>query len=78
MEILKGTKCAGEVHQTDSRHVPGMQNSSAQCGRGEQQLWGGDRTTPRFGLKPIPVLTTDGCVDPGCEKGRTWINGVCR
>ena len=27
-----------------------MQNSSAQCGRGEQQLWGGGRTTPRFGL----------------------------
>ena len=32
-----------------------MQNSSAQCGRGEQQLWGGGRTTPRLGLKPIPV-----------------------
>ena len=32
-----------------------MQNSSAQYGRGEQQLWGGSRTTPRLGLKPIPV-----------------------
>ena len=51
---------------------------SAQCGRGEQHLWGGGRTTPRFGLKPIPVLTPDGCVDTGCEKGRTWINDVCR
>ena len=29
--------------------------TSAQCGRGEQQLWGGGRTTPRLGLKPIPV-----------------------
>ena len=48
-----------------------MQNSSAQCGRGEQQLWGGGRTTPRLGLKPIPVPTPDGGVDRGCEKGRT-------
>ena len=39
---------------------------------------GGGRTTPRFILKPIPVLTPDGCVDTGCEKGRTWINDVCR
>ena len=45
-------------------------------GRGEQQLWGGGRTTPRLGLKPIPVPTPDGCVDRGCEKGRTWINDV--
>ena len=37
-----------------------MQNSSAQSGRGEQQLWGGGRTTPRLGLKPIPVPTPDG------------------
>ena len=36
--------------------------------RSEQQLWGGGRTTPRFGLKPIPVFTPDGCVDTGCEK----------
>ena len=59
-----------------SRHVPGMQNSSAQCGRG--QLWGGGRTTPRLCLKPISVPTHDGCVDRGCEKGRTWINDVRR
>ena len=39
---------------------------------------GGGRTTPRFGLKPIPVLTPDGRVDTGCEKGRTWINDVYR
>ena len=74
MEMLKGTKCAGKVHYTSLRHVPGMQNNSAQCGRGEQQLWGGGRTTPMFGLKPIPVPTPDGCVDRGCEKERTWIN----
>ena len=41
----------------------GMQNSSAHCGRGEQQLWGGGRTTRRLALKPIPVPTPDGCVD---------------
>ena len=34
-----------------------MQNSSARCGRGEQQLWSGGRTAPRLGLKPIPVPT---------------------
>ena len=58
----------------------GMQNSSAQCGWGEQQLRGGSRTTPRLGLKPISVPTPDGCVDRGCEKGRrpTWINDVRR
>ena len=39
MEMLKETKCAGKVHWNSSRHVPGMQNSSALCGRGEQQLW---------------------------------------
>ena len=27
-------------------------------------------------VKPVP--TQDGCVDRGCEKGRTWINDVCR
>ena len=78
MEILKGTKCSGKVHYASSRHVLGMQNSSAQCGRGEQQLWCGGRTTPGFGLKPISVLTPDGCVDRGCAKGRTWINDVGR
>ena len=26
----------------------------------------------------LAVLTPDGCVDTGCEKGRTWINDVCR
>ena len=56
----------------------GCKNSSAQCGWGEQHVRGGGRTTPRFGLKPIPVLTPNGCVDRGCEKGRTWINDVCR
>ena len=40
MKIIKGAKCAGEVHQARSRHAPGMQNSSAQCGRVEQELWG--------------------------------------
>ena len=68
MEMVKGTKCAGKVHQTSSRHVPGMQNSSAQSGRGKQQLLGAGRTTPRLGLKPIPVHTPDGCVDRGCRK----------
>ena len=63
---------------TSSIHISGMQNSSAQCGRGEQQLWGGGRTTPRLGLKPVPVTTPDGCVDRGCAKGRTWINDVRR
>ena len=48
----------------------GMQNSSAQCGRGEQQLWGGGRATPRLGIKPIPVPTHYRCVD----KLGTWIN----
>ena len=57
-----------------------MSNSSAQCGRGEQQLWGGGRTAPtsRLGLQPIHVPTPDGCVDIGCEKGRNWINDVHR
>ena len=59
MEMLNGTKCAGKVHETSSRHVPGMQNSSAQCGRGEQQLWGGGRTTPRLGLLLMDMLTED-------------------
>ena len=40
-----------------------MQNSSAQCGRGEQQLWGEGRSTPRFGLYMflllMDVLTED-------------------
>ena len=45
-----------------------MQNSSAQCGRGEQQLLGVGHTTPRLGLKSIPVLTPDVCVDRECEK----------
>ena len=45
---------------------------------GEQQLWGGSRTTPGLGLKSIYVPTPDGCVDRGCEKGRTWINDVRR
>ena len=40
--------------------VPGVQNSSAQCGRGDEQLWGGGRTTPIPGLKPIHVPTPDG------------------
>ena len=43
-----------------------------------QQLWGGGRTAPRLGLKSIPVPTPDGCVNGGCEKGRTWINDVRR
>ena len=34
----------------------GCKKSSAQCGQGEQQLWGGGRTTPRLGLKPIMFL----------------------
>ena len=79
MEILKRTKCAGKVHYASSRYVLGMQNSSAQCGRGEQHaalVWRSDYTRVR--LKPISVLTPDGCVDTGCEKGRTWINDVCR
>ena len=29
-------------------------------------------------LSPYPVPTPDGCVDRGCEKGRTWINDVRR
>ena len=53
-----------------------MQNSSAQCGRGEQQLWCGGRTSSRLVHKPIAVPTTDGCVDKGCEKERTWSNDV--
>ena len=43
-------------------NAPGVQNNSVQCGRGEQQLWGGGRTTPRLGLKPIHVPTPRGCV----------------
>ena len=65
-----------KVHQGNSRRVPGMQNSSAQCGRGEQHLWCGGRTSSRLVHKPIAVPTTDGCVDKGCEKERTWINDV--
>ena len=63
MEMLKGKRCAGEVCWASSRHVSGMQNSGALCSREEQQLWSGGLTTPRVGLKPIPVLTPDGCVD---------------
>ena len=58
MEMLKGTKCVGKVHQNSSRHVPGMQNSSAQCGRGEQQLWGGGPTS-EVGLHQGSALTPD-------------------
>ena len=29
-------------------------------------------------LSPLYVPTPDGCVDRGCEKGRTWINDVRR
>ena len=47
---------------------PGIQKSSAQCGRGEQQLWGGGRTTPTLGLQPIAVSTPGGCVDRGWMK----------
>ena len=40
-----------------------MQNSSAQCGRGEQHLWGGGRTIPAFSpylfLLLMDVLTED-------------------
>ena len=42
-----------------------MKNSSAQCGRGEQQLWCGGRTTPNAALSPylflflVDVLTED-------------------
>ena len=53
MDILKGAKRAGEVHQASSRHVPVTQNSSAQCGLGEQQLWGD------LFLLPMDVLTED-------------------
>ena len=38
--------------------TPGMQNSSARCGRGEQQLLGGGRTY-RFGLKHLFLLLMD-------------------
>ena len=65
-----------KVHEANSRHVPGMQNSSAQWGRGEQQLWCGGRTSSRLGHKPIAVPTPDGCVDKRCEKERTWIDDV--
>ena len=58
MEMLKGTKCAGKVHYNSSRHVPGKQNSSAQCGRGEQQLWGGGPTS-EVGLHQGPALSPD-------------------
>ena len=34
-EMLKGTKCAGKVRQANSRHVPEIQNSSAQRGWGK-------------------------------------------
>ena len=73
MEMLMGTKCAGRVHWANSGHVPGMQNSSTPCR--EQQEVGLHKAM--LYLKPIPVPTPDGCVDRGCEKGRTWIN-VCR
>ena len=43
---------------------------------GESNSFGWMSTTPRLGLKPIPVPTSDGCVDRRCEKGRTWINDV--
>ena len=52
-----------------------MQNRSAHCGRGEQQLWGGGRTTRKLSLKPIRVPTPDGCVDRGYEKGRRPLPG---
>ena len=69
MEMVKGTKCAGKVHQTSSRHVPGMQNSSAQSGRGKQQLLGAGRTTPRLGpylfILLMDVLTEDVRKDVG-------------
>ena len=65
MEIVKGTKCAGKVHYASSKHVPGMQNSSAQCGRGEQQLWvevglhKGSALIPYLFLLLMDVLTED-------------------
>ena len=71
MEILKRTKCAGKVHYANSRYVLGMQPRRATA-----LIWRSDYTRVR--LKPISVLTPDGCVDTGCEKGRTWINDVCR
>ena len=37
--------------------------------------WRSDYTKAR---PPIPVPNPDGCVDRGCEKGRTWINDVRR
>ena len=37
---------------------------------------GGGRTTPMLGLKPIPIPTSDGSVDRGCEKGRDRHNRV--
>ena len=53
-------KCVGLVQdmyqgcKTVVRRVAGIE---------EPQLWSGGLTTPRVGLKPIPVLTPDGCVD---------------
>ena len=63
MEILKGTK-----YQECKTVVRSTAGGAPALG------WRSDYTK----VRPIPVLTPDGCVDTGCEKGRTWINDVCR
>ena len=78
--MLKGTKCAGKVHKNSSRHVPGMQNSSVQCGRGEQQLWGGGRTSTYWvGLHLSPylfLLLMDVLPEDVRKDVQVWINDV--
>ena len=51
----------------------GCKTVTTQCSRGEQQLWV-DVGLHQSSIPSIPVPTSDGCVDTGCEKLRTYLD----
>ena len=55
--------CWKDMYMSRSRNVQGVRIVRSAA------VWGGGRTTPRFGLKHITVPTRGRCVDRGCEKG---------